>query len=64
MIIVIKIGPRLLIYPPDILFWGVKCRDSCEKCFVNSYLDLKLSFVTDPIDSVELDVRDVLDIIS
>ena len=63
MVLVSLVDPRLLLGPPDILLWGMKCRDNCDNIFVNPFLGLKVSFIVDPMESVELAVRDILDIL-
>ena len=63
MVLVSLVYPRLLPVNPDSLFWGTKCRYRCDNIVVNPLLDLEFSFVIDPMENVELSVRDVIDIL-
>ena len=60
MVLVSLFEPRLLPDPPDSIFWGVECLDHCDNIVVNPSLDLKVSFIIYPMESVELAIRDVL----
>ena len=40
------------MYPPDIIFWGVKRHDNCDNIYVNTFIDMNVSFIIDPIYSV------------
>ena len=63
MVIVSLFDSMILLDPPDSIFWGVKCHDHCDNIVVNTLLDLKFSFIVDPMGSIELAVRYVLDIL-
>ena len=63
MVIVRLVNPGLIPDPTDSFLWGVKYCDHCENIFFNSSLDLKFSFIIDPIEIVEFSVRNVLDIL-
>ena len=52
MVIVRLGGPRLLPDPPGGIFWGVKRSDHCDNIFVKPLLDLKVSFIVYPMESV------------
>ena len=63
MVLARLVDLELLTYPRGSIFQGVKCSDYCDNSIVNPFMDLEFSFIIDPMDSVELDVRDVLDIL-
>ena len=60
MVLVSLFEPRLLPDPPDSIFWGVKCIVHCDNIIVNPSLYMKVSFIIDLTESVELAIRDVL----
>ena len=63
MVIVSLVDPRLLPDSSESILWCVKCCDHRENILVNPYLDLKVYFTIDPMDSVELAAKYVLDIL-
>ena len=46
MVFVSMVNPRILLDPPDSLFWDEKISDNCDEIFFNPLLDLKVSFIT------------------
>ena len=63
MVLVSMAKPGLLLYPTDFIFLSVKCCDHCDRIFINTLLDLKISFIVYPMESVDFSVRDVIDIL-
>ena len=53
MVLVGMAKPGLLLYPTDFIFLSVKCCDNCDRIFINTLLDLKISFIVDPMESVD-----------
>ena len=63
MIIFSLVNTRLIPGPPGSIFWVVNYFFNCDNIVVNPLLYLKVSFVVDPMDSVESFFRGVLDIL-
>ena len=50
MVLVSLVDPGSILDHTDSIFWDVKCCDNSDNIFVNSYLDLKVSFIIDPME--------------
>ena len=63
MVLVGMIDPMILPGNPYSMFLDVKFWEHCDESFLNPYLYLKVSFVFYQMDSDELSVRDVPDLL-